>query len=169
MEPLQLRRAMARWATGVAVVTSRAGDSPRGATTNAFTSLSLDPPLVLVCLDRGSQTLAAIRECGRFVVNVLSAGQEEVARRFATKLTGDEKLAGLGHELVDGIPVLEGVVLWLACSLEQDVPGGDHAILIGRPIEAGGDDAAEPLVFFGGGYPGAGRSRGAAAGDLLRR
>lgn len=152
MEPLELRRAMARWATGVAVVTSRAGDAPRGATTNAFTSLSLDPPLVLVCLDRGSHTLAAIRDCGRFVVNVLSAGQEEVARRFATKLSGEEKLAGLGHELVEGIPALDGAVLWLACALEEDVPGGDHAILVGRPLDWGGDEAAEPLVFLGGSY-----------------
>lgn len=152
LDPQSLRRLMARWATGVAVVTSRDGEAPRGATTNAFTSLSLDPPLVLVCLDRGSHTLAAVRATGRFCVNVLAAGQDELARRFATKLPGEEKLAGVPHFLLDGIPVLEGTALWLACELEREHEGGDHAILLGRPFESGVDDAAQPLVFFGGRY-----------------
>ena len=76
---------MRRWTTGVAVVTSSDEAGPRGATTNALTSLSLEPPLVLVALDRGSNTLGTVRESGRFCVNVLAAGQEELARRFATK------------------------------------------------------------------------------------
>ena len=147
-----LRRLMGRWATGVAVVTSRAEDGPRGATTNALTSLSLDPLLVLVCLDRGSNTLGAVRSSGRVCVNVLAAGQEELARRFATKQSGEEKLAGVPHELVDGVPVLAGSVAWLACDLEREVDGGDHAILIGRPLETGADPDAEPLVFYGGRY-----------------
>ena len=140
---------MSRWTTGVAVVTSSDETGPRGATTNALTSLSLDPPLVLVALDRDSNTLQAVRASGRYCVNVLSAGQEAVARRFATKASGEEKLAGVPHELVDGVPVLGGVLAWLACELEQDLPGGDHAILVGRPLEAGGDQDAEPLVFYG--------------------
>ena len=143
---------MSRWATGVAVVTSRAEDGPRGATTNAMTSLSLDPLLVLVCLDRGSNTLAAIRASGRFCVNILAAGQEELAHRFATKASGHEKLAGVPHETVDGVPVLGASVAWLACELDREVDGGDHAILIGRPLESGVDPDAEPLVFYGGRY-----------------
>jgi 3-hydroxy-9,10-secoandrosta-1,3,5(10)-triene-9,17-dione monooxygenase reductase component len=161
MDALDLRRLMAHWATGVAVVTSRGDEGPRGATTNALTSLSLEPPLVLVALDHGSNTLAAVRASGRFCVNVLAAAQEDVARRFATKATGAEKLAGVPHELVDGVPVLGGVLAWLACQLEQDLPGGDHAILIGRPLEAGGDLGTEPLVFYGRRYyssPGAVRA-----------
>jgi flavin reductase (DIM6/NTAB) family NADH-FMN oxidoreductase RutF len=149
MDALDLRRLMSHWATGVAIVTSRGEEGPRGATTNALTSLSLDPPLVLVALDLGSNTLAAVRASGRFCVNVLAADQEELARRFATKASGEEKLAGVPHELVDGVPVLGGVLAWLACELEQDLPGGDHAILVGRPLEAGGDQDAEPLVFYG--------------------
>jgi flavin reductase (DIM6/NTAB) family NADH-FMN oxidoreductase RutF len=149
MDALDLRRLMSHWATGVAVVTSRGDEGPRGATTNALTSLSLDPPLVLVALDLGSNTLAAVRASGRFCVNVLAADQEEIARRFATKASGMEKLAGVPHELVDGVPVLGGVLAWLACELEQDLPGGDHAVLVGRPLEAGGDQDAEPLVFYG--------------------
>lgn len=143
---------MGRWATGVAVVTSRDETGPRGATTNALTSLSLDPPLVLVALDRDSNTLRAVRASGRFCVNVLAAGQEEIARRFATKASGEEKLVGLPHELAEGMPVLDGVLAWLVCAVEQELEGGDHAILVGRPLEGGGNRDAQPLVFFGGRY-----------------
>jgi 3-hydroxy-9,10-secoandrosta-1,3,5(10)-triene-9,17-dione monooxygenase reductase component len=148
----ELRRLMARWVTGVAVVTSRDEDGPRGATTNALTSLSLDPLLVLVCLDRGSNTLEAVRASGRFCINVLAADQEELARRFATKASGEEKLAGVAHTPVDGVPVLGGTVAWLVCELEREFEGGDHAILIGRPLETGGDPDAQPLLFYGGRY-----------------
>lgn len=142
---------MQRWTTGVAVVTSRGDDGPRGATTNAFTSLSLEPPLVLVALDRSSNTLAAIRASGLLVVNVLAAGQEELARRFATKAPGPEKFEGVSHD-ADDVPVLDGVALWLRCELERELEGGDHAILVARPLEAGGDAETEPLVFLGGRY-----------------
>lgn len=152
MDPTDLRRVMSHWATGVAVITSRGESGPRGATTNALTSLSLDPLLVLVCLDLGSNTLEAVRASGRFCVNVLAAGQEELARRFATKASGEEKLAGVPHELIDGVPVLDGVLAWLACEVDRELDGGDHAILVGRPLEAGGDQDAQPLVFFGGRY-----------------
>jgi flavin reductase (DIM6/NTAB) family NADH-FMN oxidoreductase RutF len=152
LDPQGLRRLMSRWTTGVAVVTSRDGDALRGATTNAFTSLSLEPPLVLVCLERSSRTLAAIRASGRLCVNVLAAGQEELARRFATKQPGEEKLAGVPHSLFDGVPVLDGTALWLACELEDEHEGGDHAILVARPVEAAADETAEPLLFHGGAY-----------------
>ena len=141
---------MSRWATGVAVVTSRDEAGPRGATTNALTSLSLDPVLLLVALDLDSNTLAAVRASRRFCINVLAAGQEEIARRFATKASGEEKLAGVPHELVDGVPVLGGIVAWATCELERELPGGDHAILLGRPLEAGTHPHADPLVFHGG-------------------
>jgi 3-hydroxy-9,10-secoandrosta-1,3,5(10)-triene-9,17-dione monooxygenase reductase component len=147
-----LRRLMARWVTGVAVVTSRDETGPRGATTNALTSLSLDPLLMLVCLDRGSNTLQAVRASGRFCINVLAADQEEIARRFATKASGEEKLAAVAHELVEGVPVLGGVVAWLVCELEQELDGGDHAILLGRPLATGSDPDAGPLLFYGGSY-----------------
>ena len=107
---------------------------------------------MLVCLDRGSNTLHAVRASDRFCVNVLAAGQEELARRFATKQSGSEKLAGVPHELIDGVPVLAGSVAWLACELERELDGGDHAILVGRPLETGVDPDAEPLVFYGGRY-----------------
>lgn len=143
---------MASWPTGVAVVTSRDESGPRGATTNALTSLSLDPLLVLVALDQGSNTLEAVRRSGRFCINVLASDQEEIARRFATKASGEEKLAGVPHELVDGVPVLGGAIAWLACELDRELDGGDHTILLGRPLEAGADSGAQPLVFYGSRY-----------------
>ncbi len=150
LDAQQLRRLMAHWATGVAIVTSRDDTGPRGATTNALTSLSLEPLLMLVCLDRSSNTLESVRTSGRFCINVLAGDQEELARRFATKASGEEKLAGVAHELVAGVPVLGGVVAWLVCELERELDGGDHAILIGRPLEAGSDLDAEPLLFHRG-------------------
>lgn len=141
---------MSSWATGVAVVTSRDDSGPRGATTNALTSLSLDPLLVLVALDHDSNTLDAVRNSGRFCINVLASDQAEVARRFATKASGEEKLAGVPHELVDGVPVLGGAIAWLACELDRELDGGDHTILLGRPLDAGAEDDAQPLVFYGG-------------------
>jgi flavin reductase (DIM6/NTAB) family NADH-FMN oxidoreductase RutF len=152
LDAQRLRSLMSHWATGVAVITSRDAEGPRGATSNALTSLSLDPLLVLVCLDHGSNTLGAVRSSGRFCVNVLAAGQEELARRFATKQSGEEKLAGVGHELHEGVPILTGVLALLACETERELDGGDHAILIGRPLEAGADADARPLVFYGGRY-----------------
>ena len=150
MDGQELRTLMAWWTTGVAVVTSRGDEGPRGATTNALTSLSLDPPLLLACLDQGSNTLDAVRTSGRFCVNVLAAGQEETARRFATKQSGAEKLAGVPHELrADGVPVLGGTLGWVVCALEREHDGGDHAILIGRPLEGAADPDAHPLVFYG--------------------
>lgn len=150
MEPPELRSLMSRWVTGVAVVTSTDGTGPRGATTNALTSLSLEPLLVLVALDHSSNTLDAVRNSGRFCINVLAADQEELARRFATKASGEEKLAGVQHELIDGVPVLAGAVAWLACDLDTELPGGDHAILLGCPFAAGTAPDADPLVFHGG-------------------
>jgi flavin reductase (DIM6/NTAB) family NADH-FMN oxidoreductase RutF len=141
---------MSRWATGVAVVTSRDDSGSRGATTNALTSLSLDPLLVLVALNHSSNTLQTLRNARRFCINVLASDQEEIARRFATKASGEEKLAGVAHELVDGLPVLEGIVGWLACDLDEELEGGDHTIVLGRPVAAGTDPEASPLVFYGG-------------------
>jgi 3-hydroxy-9,10-secoandrosta-1,3,5(10)-triene-9,17-dione monooxygenase reductase component len=152
LDAQELRRLMARWVTGVAVVTSRDATGPRGATTNALTSLSLDPLLMLVCLDRSSNTLEAVRASGRFCVNILSTHQEEIARRFATKASGEEKLAGVAHEPVGGVPVIGGVVAWLVLELEHELDGGDHVILVGRPLETGSDPDAEPLLFYGGRY-----------------
>jgi 3-hydroxy-9,10-secoandrosta-1,3,5(10)-triene-9,17-dione monooxygenase reductase component len=142
---------MGRFATGVCVVTAMSPEGPVGMTANAVASLSLEPLLLLVCFDNEARTLPVVRESRRFGVNVLAAGQDDVARRFAGKLREREKFAGVPHSLHDGIPVVEGVHAWVGCDLQQLVPGGDHTIGIGAvtAAEAGG---GEPLLWYRGAY-----------------
>jgi 3-hydroxy-9,10-secoandrosta-1,3,5(10)-triene-9,17-dione monooxygenase reductase component len=149
LETLEFRRLLSSWATGVSVVTSA---GPRGATANAVSSLSLDPLLVLVCLERSSKTLEAVRESRRLCINVLAAGQDELARRFATKATEAEKFDGVAYELVDGLPVLDGCVAWVVCDLVHELDGGDHVILTASPVRGEDDAAGRPLVFFRSSY-----------------
>ena len=139
---------MGQFATGVAVVTTR---GPAGLTTNAFTSLSLDPALVLVCLDRDSRTLAAVHEHRRLAVNVLSSSQEDVAVRFSGKAAHKEKFQDVGWREEAGVPVLDGTVAWVAGTVLELIPGGDHVIAItaGEAFEAPGGD---PLLFHAGEY-----------------
>jgi 3-hydroxy-9,10-secoandrosta-1,3,5(10)-triene-9,17-dione monooxygenase reductase component len=145
---------MAFWATGVSVVTARGTEGPAGATANALTSLSLEPPLVLVCFDTSSRTLGAVRESGHFAINVLALGQYGTSRLFATKLAQEEKFAESVHRLELGVPVLDGCIAWLVCSLESEFSRGDHVVAIGAVLTGGYNATAEPLVFFRGSYSG---------------
>jgi flavin reductase (DIM6/NTAB) family NADH-FMN oxidoreductase RutF len=147
----EFRRALAHLPTGVTVVTAPAVDGPLGATANAVTSLSLDPPLMLACLDLGSRTLGAVREAERFGISVLGSDQEPVARAFATKAPHSEKWADVPWAERGGVPILEGVALWIACELREEHPGGDHVILVGAVDELGAG-GGEPLVFHGTDY-----------------
>jgi 3-hydroxy-9,10-secoandrosta-1,3,5(10)-triene-9,17-dione monooxygenase reductase component len=148
-----LRAAMGHFATGVAVVTaSDAEGRPFGTTANAISSLSLDPPLVLACLRRTSETLAALRQTGRFAVNVLGAGQRPLSERFACRAQPDT-WDGVAHRLPDGVPVLDAALATVECALHEIADGGDHVIVIGRVVAVGHpDDREEPLVFFRGQY-----------------
>ena len=151
VEPERFRAVMGNFATGVAVVTVDAPSGPQGMTANAVASLSLDPVLVLVCFDNGARTLPEVQRAKRFGVNVLAAGQEALARRFASK--EDSKFADVPHSVHDGIPVLDGALAWVGCELERLVPGGDHTIGIGAVHSAElGPEGLEPLVWFRGGY-----------------
>jgi flavin reductase (DIM6/NTAB) family NADH-FMN oxidoreductase RutF len=154
------RNAMGHFATGVTVVTSvNADGEPVGTTANAVSSLSLDPPLVLVCFDRSSLTLEAVRSHGAFAVNVLAAPQRHLSANFARR-----GLAAAWDEVrhrpgPTGSPRLEGVLAALECTVEHYLPGGDHEIVIGRvrDVETSAGDAA-PLVFWRGGYASLGES-----------
>ena len=151
VEPERFRAVMGHFATGVAVVTVDAPSGPQGMTANAVASLSLDPVLVLVCFDNGARTLPEVERAGRFGVNVLAAGQEHLARRFASK--EDTKFADVAHNVHDGFPVLDGTLAWVGCDLDRLVPGGDHTIGIGAVHAAElGAEGIEPLVWFRGGY-----------------
>ncbi len=150
----EFREAMAHFATGVTVVTSVDADGePVGTTANAVTSLSLDPPLVIVCFDLGSLTLRAIRGHGAFVVNVLAAPQQHLSRNFARRGLA-AAWDGVRHRRgATGSPRLEDVLAVLECTVEHALPGGDHEIIVGRVRHA--ESSANPngpLVFFRGSY-----------------
>ncbi len=150
----EFRHAVGHFATGVTVVTSIGPDGePVGTTANAVSSLSLDPPLILVCFDRSSLTLEAIRSHGAFVVNVLSAPQQELSSNFARRGLS-AVWDGVDHRPgPTGSPRLEGTLAALECTVEHSLPGGDHEIIVGRVryAETSGDGGV-PLLFWRGSY-----------------
>ena len=151
IDPLQLRRVLSRFPTGVTIVaTKHQPDGVCGLTVNAFASVSLEPPLVLVCVDRTSNTHGCIEASGVFTVNVLATGHEELATAFARKR--EDKFEGVPHRLADsGAPVMKEVVAWLECRVADVLEGGDHTIFMGEVIQAEEGDG-RPLVFFRSGY-----------------
>lgn len=153
------RSLLATWASGVSVITSVSDGVHHGCTVSAFSALSLRPKLILVCLDLESNTLGAVRESGRFAVNLLAEQQHEISDSFAVKTTAEDedKFLSAKHRLVGGQPVLEGCLAYLVCELQQEVAGGDHAILIGRPTDGAADHGLHPLVHFRRAYHAIGR------------
>jgi flavin reductase (DIM6/NTAB) family NADH-FMN oxidoreductase RutF len=150
-DPELFREVFGRFATGVAVITSAGTDGSGGMTANALCSLSLDPMLALVCFENGARTLPIVRETRRFAVNLLAAHQQELARVFASKLPESEKLDGVDHRLINGVPVLDGVVAWATCDLSELIPGGDHTIAIGSLTDLG-LGKGDPLLWYAGQY-----------------
>jgi flavin reductase (DIM6/NTAB) family NADH-FMN oxidoreductase RutF len=150
----EFRHAVGHFATGVTVVTSVGPDGvPVGTTANAVSSLSLDPPLILVCFDRASVTLEAVRSHGAFAVNVLAAPQQHLSANFARRglaAAWDEVRHRPGST---GSPRLHGVLAVLECTVEHRLPGGDHEIVVGRvrEVETAGDGVA-PLLYWRGAY-----------------
>lgn len=145
------RRVVGSFATGVTVVTVRNADGhPYGFTANSFTSVSLDPPLVLVCVGRAVEGFGVYRDCERFAINILSDLQQSVSETFAT--VSPDRFAGIRwREGVHGSPILDGGLGSLECGVERRVEAGDHMILIGRVLAAE-HDARRPLVYFRGEY-----------------
>jgi flavin reductase (DIM6/NTAB) family NADH-FMN oxidoreductase RutF len=141
---------MAAHASGVAIVTTvDAAGEPRGLTTTAFASASVDPPLVTVCVDRTSRTLPALLHTRRFVVSLMKSGHDAACAVFAAK--GEDKFSRVNWAATpSGLPVLEeSATAWIECKLERDLEVGDHILLVGR-AEHGRppDDACEPLLYF---------------------
>jgi 3-hydroxy-9,10-secoandrosta-1,3,5(10)-triene-9,17-dione monooxygenase reductase component len=151
LDPARFRAAMGLLPTGVTVVTAGGPDGPAGATANAVCSLSIEPMLMLACLDRGSRTLFAVQAANHFGISVLHAGQEQIARTFATKAPVAHKWSGIAWSERQGIPAIDDSLAWIACELRDVIAGGDHVIVTGevRDLEVG---EGEPLVFSGGEY-----------------
>ena len=150
------RKAMSSFATGVTVVTVASGDgSMHGVTVNSFTSVSLDPMLVLVCLNKTSRALGLIERAGAFVVNVLSAGQQDVSRWFADRHRPDGRAMFDGVPLepgATGCPVLADAAAAFDCQLRQLYSAGDHLIVLGEVLAQVHRPQLEPLIFHAGTY-----------------
>jgi flavin reductase (DIM6/NTAB) family NADH-FMN oxidoreductase RutF len=144
VDPVIFREALAAVAAPVAVVTSFDGERPHGTTVSAFCSLSLEPPLVLVSLDRGSDLLRLVRHSRRYGINVLAHDQEEIATRFARK--GADKFAEVPWTLDTDPPRLDGTSSWIACRLHDLVDGGDHVIAVGF-VEHAEASPSHPLLY----------------------
>jgi flavin reductase (DIM6/NTAB) family NADH-FMN oxidoreductase RutF len=147
---MDLREAMSNFGSGVTVVTSRWQDGkPAGFTATAFASLSLEPPLVLVCLAHTARSHPAFAACRTLAISVLAANQEHVARRFASRSV--DKFGGM--EIEEGeltsLPMIAGAVVQLECDTHEIYPGGDHDIIIGRVINLR-INGGEPLIYHRG-------------------
>ena len=144
------RKIMGQWATGVTVVTTDGEAGSHGLTANAIASLSLDPPLVLVAVDKRAATLDYLKKNGCFAVNILRLDQEEVSRRFATP--GPKDFSDLNIiTALTGSPILADCLAFLDCRVADVLPGGDHEIFVGE-IVAGEYQGGEPLLYFSGSY-----------------
>lgn len=150
-DPASFRAAMAGLPTGVTIVTAHGPDGPAGATANAVSSLSIEPMMMLACLDRGSRTLLAVQAADSFGISVLHAGQEPIARALATKAPIAEKWSGVAWSDRDGIPAIDDALIFIACDLRDVLAAGDHVIVTGevRALEA---RPGAPLVFHAGQY-----------------
>jgi flavin reductase (DIM6/NTAB) family NADH-FMN oxidoreductase RutF len=146
---IAFRRTLGMFATGVTIITTRTGDQVHGMTANAFTSVSLRPPLVLVSVDRRARMSHLLHEGVRFGVNVLEAGQEELSDHFAGRAV--EGAPEPSFELVHGTPLVEGALAHLVARVVRSYWGGDHSLFLGQ-VEFARYGAGEPLLFHGGRY-----------------
>lgn len=150
MDTMSQRRIVGCFATGVTLITTGDGDSIYGMTANAFLSLSLDPPLVLVAVGRHNQTREGLLEHRCFAVNVLAADQEALARRFAKP--GPKDFSDVATKVVaSGAPILREALAFVDCRVVEILPAGDHDIFIGEVL-AGDSREGDPLLFYRGGY-----------------
>jgi flavin reductase (DIM6/NTAB) family NADH-FMN oxidoreductase RutF len=147
----QFRKTLSHFAAGVTVVTTVGDDgTPSGLTATAFTSVSLQPPLVLVCIDKKAESLSPLQRAGIFAVNFLTAAQEELSQRFA--VSGEDKFGGLNTRSgVTGAPLLAGTLGYVECRTTDVRDAGDHFIFIGQ-VEAADAGDGEPLLYFDGAY-----------------
>jgi len=147
----RFRDVLGRFCTGVTVVTSMSGGRPVGMTCQSFSSVSLDPPLVLFCPAKTSRAWPQMQRAGVFCVNLLSHDQLELSNAFARK--GADKFAGVSwRPSATGAPLLDGVLGWVDCTIYAVHEAGDHYVVIGRVMDLGVDEAPHPLLFYKGQY-----------------
>jgi len=149
----EFRAVLGRFPTGVTVVTTCEGTAPVGVTVNAFASISLDPPLVMVSIDKRSHLHIAIPQAAYFAVSILTAEQQDLSRRFAGQ-TGDraDRFRGVSwRSEATGAPILSDALAWVDCRVEAIYDGGDHSIILGRVVALGAS-SGDPLLYYRGRY-----------------
>jgi flavin reductase (DIM6/NTAB) family NADH-FMN oxidoreductase RutF len=152
IEAERFRQILGQWASGVTVVTSRKGDRVHGMTVSAFSSVSLEPPLVLISADKCSNTHELIREAGVFAVSILAQGQEALSDRFASKKEEPRRFDGLDCRLgATGCPHLPAAAATLDCRVFRSVDAGDHVIYLGEVIDSSMTEQP-PLLYYRGRY-----------------
>ena len=140
------RKAMSCFASGVTVVTTELDGAPHGITVSAFSSLSLQPPLVLVCIEKSTRIHDVIGKAERFAVNILEQGQEEISNRFASR--SEDRFAGIPLRRGKlGLPLLEQAMALIECRLHASLPGGDHTIFVGEVVAAD-IRPSDPLIYY---------------------
>ncbi len=151
IDAAEFRKVMGQFATGVTVVTTRTPEGrPHGLTVNAFMSVSLDPPLVLVSIDKKAETHSYLRQSRAFCVNILKEEQKEISEKFASK--DPDKFEGIPHsEKTTGAPVFDDALAWIDCRVVNEFDAGDHTLYLGE-VAALERREGRPLLFFGGKY-----------------
>ncbi len=145
------RYVLGHFASGVTVVTTATGKVYHGITVSSFCSLSLDPPLVLVCIDKRVRSHDAVVQAGAFAVNILAQENEHLSRHFASR--SEDKFSSVAYHFGEtGAPLLDGVLVTLECRLHAQLPGGDHTIFVGEVIAHTMHDDTDPLLYYRGGY-----------------
>ena len=144
------KQAMSQFASGVTVVTTEHDGAQYGMTVASFASLSLHPPLVLVCIEKSVKSHDAIAAAGKFGVSILERTQGPISGRFASK--SDDKFSGVPLRQGElGVPLIDGAICTLECRVQQQLPGGDHSIFVGEVVDAQTNDGV-PLIYFRSGY-----------------
>ena len=153
IERNELRRVMGHFATGVTIITTRSAEGElHGLTANAFTSVSLEPPLLLVSVDKKAESYPHFEASKIFTVNILAEDQESLSRKFAVSGGASKKFEGVAYHLgANGAPIIEGALAYIECGLYAAYDGGDHTIYLGE-IQQAEIVEGKPLVFFRGGY-----------------
>lgn len=151
LDSKEQRRILGKFATGVTVASTKVGDETWGMTANAVTSLSLDPPLVILCIQKEGKSCEKFENGGCFALSILSAEQQELSDRFAYK--GPKDFSGLETIAAEtGAPILKDALGWVDCRLKEILPGGDHDIFVGEIVAGGASEDGEPLLYFSGKY-----------------
>jgi 3-hydroxy-9,10-secoandrosta-1,3,5(10)-triene-9,17-dione monooxygenase reductase component len=150
----ELRIAMRRWATGVTVVSVNYQGERHGMTVSSFTSISLNPSLILVSLEQGTKTHRLVEQAGYFGVTILADGQESISRRFAgVNSEGEDRFAGIDtFTLVSGAPLIQGGLSFLDCRVVSTLTAGTHTIFIGEVLVVQQGQVGQPLIYYQQGY-----------------